>query len=168
MRRAVLGLVLALSACVVPAGPPAGVALVRAEPRAGATPPLARGETQLVVRAVSASAPGQEVTGAACRAESTYFAAEFVAPAAIRLPDYGAASPSVDVRCSAGGALGVAVARPEAVWQRGFGGFPAVGVSVGTGTSSGVGVGVGWVGGGAGVSTGEPVIRYPDLRVPLG
>jgi hypothetical protein len=168
MRRAVLGLVLVLTACTSPAGPPAGTALVRAEPRPSAAPPLARGETQLLVRAVSASAPGQEVAGAACRAESAYFTAAFVAPAAIRLPDYGSASPPVTVRCRAGGGSGIAVARPEAVWQRGLGGFPAVGVSVGTGGMSGVGVGVGWVGGGAGVSTGEPVIRYPDLRVPLG
>ena len=56
---------------------------------------------------------------------------------------------------------------PEAVWSRGVGGWPAVGISVGTGSNNGVGVGLGWYGGGAGVSTGEPVVRYPDVRVPL-
>jgi len=43
----------------------------------------------------------------------------------------------------------------------------SVGISVGTGSYEGVGVGVGWWGGGTGVSTGEPVVRYPEVRVPL-
>jgi len=53
------------------------------------------------------------------------------------------------------------------VWNRGMGGWPAVGISVGTGDLSGVGVGLGWYGGGAGVSSGEPAVRYRDLLVPL-
>lgn len=166
MRRALVGLMLCLSACAVPTGPPAGVQSVQAEQWAGVPLPLARGETQLVVRAVAAT--GQEVAGASCQAESPYFTAAFTAPAALRLPDYGQASSSVSVSCSAPGVSGVAVAIPQAVWQSGLGGFPAVGISVGTGNSSGVGVGVGWAGGGTGVSSGEPFTRYPDLRVPMG
>jgi hypothetical protein len=85
----------------------------------------------------------------------------------VLFPDYGSQAPTVSVTCRAGDASGTAVAAPEAVWNRGLGGWPAVGVSVGTGTSNGVGVGMGWYGGGAGVSTGEPAIRYPEVRVPL-
>lgn len=164
IQHAVLGALLALGACAVPGGAPAGLASIRAEPRAGAEPPLARGETQLVVRAVAEGVPTQELVGASCRADSAYFTASFVAPAVVRLPDYGDRAPSITVRCSDGTRSGTAVARPEAVWQRGFGGFPVVGVAVGTG-GPGVGVGVGWQGGGTGA--GVPAIRYPELRVPL-
>jgi hypothetical protein len=164
IQHAVLGALLALGACAVPVGSPAGLASVRAEPLAASGPPLARGETQLVVRAVAEGAPGQELAGASCRADSAYFTAAFVAPAVVRLPDYGDRAPSITVRCSDGTRSGSAVARPEAVWQRGFGGFPVVGVAVGTG-GAGVGMGVGWQGGGAGAAA--PAIRYPELRVPL-
>jgi hypothetical protein len=169
MRRMICGVMLVLGGCVAPAGtPPTGVPAVRAEARPGVTLPAARGETQLVVRAVPAGATGQQLQGPACRAESPYFTADFAAPATVLFPDYGSAAPPVTVTCRAGETSGSAVAQPEAYWQRGIGGWPAVGVSVGTGGWEGVGVGVGWYGGGYGASQGTPVIRYPELRVPMG
>ena len=85
----------------------------------------------------------------------------------VLFPDYGSQAPTVSVTCRAGNLSGTAISVPEAVWSRGVGGWPAVGISVGTGSNNGVGVGLGWYGGGVGVSTGEPVVRYPDVRVPL-
>lgn len=168
MRRSMLVAALLLSACAVPpAGAPPGATTVRAQPRPDTALPLARGETQLAVRAVSATAPDRDVAGATCRAESAYFTADFAAPALILFPDYGASAPAVTVRCRAGSAAGTAVAQPEAAWAGGMGGWPSVGISVGTGNQSGVGVGLGWWGGGA-TQAGSPVIRYPELRIPLG
>jgi hypothetical protein len=160
------GAALALAACVSPEAEPPGVETVRPVSRAGVAVPLAGGETAMLVRAVPAGAPGQELRGAACRAESTYFTAEFTAPARLLMPDYGATAPVVTVRCRADDAQGSASAVPEAAWSGGMGGWPAVGVSVGTGDWDGVGVGVGWWGGGAG--TGTPTVRYRELRVPVG
>jgi hypothetical protein len=161
------GAALLLAGCVPPTPAPPGAAMTRAEPRPGVTPPLASGEAQLVVRAVPAGVPREELVGASCRAESPYFTASFTAPAVVLLPDYGSAQPPVTVTCRSGTTSGTAVAQPEAVWQRGMGGWPAVGVSVGTGDVSGVGVGLGWYGGGVGTQSGRPVVRYPELRVPL-
>ena len=166
MRKLACGLLLIVAGCATPGPVPPGVTTVRAEPRA-ADLPLARGEARLVVRAVSAAAPSEEIAGASCRAESRYFTASFTAPAVVLFPDYGSGAPTVSVTCRAGASSGTAVSAPEAVWSRGAGGWPAVGVSVGTGSNNGVGVGLGWWGGGGGVSTGEPVVRYPDVRVPL-
>jgi hypothetical protein len=164
----ICGVLLVVAGCVAPAGsPPAGVPTMRAEARPGTALPAARGETQLVVRAVPAGAPGEQVQGAVCRAESPYFTADFASPATVLVPDYGSAAPPVTVTCRAGEASGTAVAQPEAFWQRGLGGWPAVGISVGSGDWDGVGVGMGWYGGGYGASQGTPVIRYPELRVPL-
>jgi hypothetical protein len=157
-----------LAACVAPAGPPPpDVASVRAEPRPGTVAPIARGETTLVVRAVPAGTSGQEIRGAACRAESDYFVADFASPAQIRMPDFGEAAPVVTVTCRNGAATGAAAATPERAWSGGLGGWPAVGVSVGTGDVQGVGVGVGWYGGNVGGTSGAPVVRYRELRVPL-
>ena len=123
-----------MAGCVAPAGPaPEGVASVRAEPRPGVVAPIARGETTLVVRAVPAGASGQELRGAACRAESAYFTADFRSPAQLLMPDFGEAAPVVTVTCRDGAASGTAAATPERAWSGGLGGWPAVGVSVGTG-----------------------------------
>jgi hypothetical protein len=169
MRKLACGLLLGLAGCAAQGPMPAGVTAVRVEQRPGVTPPLAQGEARLVVRAVPAAAPaGQELVGAACTAASPYFTASFASPAVLLFPDYGSAAPQVTVTCRSGSASGTAVATPEATWSRGLGGWPAVGVSVGTGNNSGVGVGMGWYGGGTGVSTGAPVIRYRDLSVPVG
>lgn len=168
MRKLACGLFVTLAACAAQAPVPAGVATVRAAPASNATLPLARGEARLVVRAVPAATPAQEIAGADCRAESRYFVASFRSPAVVLFPDYGSQAPTVSVTCRAGQLSGTAVSAPEAVWSRGAGGWPAVGVSVGTGSNSGVGVGLGWYGGGAGVSSGEPAVRYPEVRVPLG
>jgi len=165
MKLVVCGVVLALAGCVAGGGAPPGVTTVRAEARPGATLPLARGETQLVVRAVPAGAAGQELRGAACRAESPYFTAQFASPAMILMPDYGAAAPPVSASCRAGTASGTGVAQPEAVWSGGLGGWPAIGVSVGTGDVQGVGVGLGWYGGNVGGTQGAPVTRFRELRV---
>jgi hypothetical protein len=169
MRSTWLGLSagLILAGCVPPAAAPPGAAMVRVEARPGATLPLAGGETQLVVRAVPAVGTGQELVGAACRAESPYFMASFSSPAVLLMPDYGNAAPPVTVTCRSGSGTGTATAQPEALWQRGLGGWPAVGISVGTGDVSGVGVGLGWYGGGTGVQQGAPVVRYPELLVPI-
>ena len=167
MRKLACGMLLVLAGCATPGAAPSGVPAVRAAPRDGADLPLARGETRLVVRTVSAAAPTEEVAGASCRAESRYFVATFASPAVVLFPDYGPQAPTVSVTCRAGTLSGTAVSAPEAVWSRGAGGWPAVGISVGTGSSNGVGVGLGWYGGGGGVSTGEPFVRYPDVRVPL-
>lgn len=167
-RLAGLAPALLAAACVAPAGPaPNGIAVVRAEPVAGAPVPLARGETALLVRAVPAGTTGQELRGAACRAETPYFTADFRAPAQILMPDYGEAAPVVSVTCRSGDLAGSAAAAPERAWSGGLGGWPAVGVSVGTGGNSGVGVGLGWYGGSAGATSGVPVVRYRELRVPL-
>jgi hypothetical protein len=166
MQKLACGLLLVLAGCATQGALPPGMATVRAEPRA-ADLPLARGETRLVVRTVDAAAPGTEIPGASCRAESRYFTADFASPAVLLFADYGASAPTVSVTCQSGTRSGTAVSAPEAVWNRGAGGWPAVGISVGTGSNNGVGVGMGWYGGGAGASTGEPVVRYPDVRVPL-
>ena len=167
---AAMGVAGGVAGCVAPGAAPPGVETVRVDRKAGVAAPLASGETQLVVRAVPAGAPaGQELRGAQCLAEAPYFRAEFASPARILLPDYGSEAPAVTVTCRSGTATGTAVAEPQAAWQGGLGGWPAVGVSVGTGTDSGVGVGFGWWGGGGvGASGGVPVVRYPELRIVVG
>jgi hypothetical protein len=167
MRRWLLGLVTGLAACAAGSGGDASLPTVRPSPVAGATLPPARGEAELVVRAVQASAPGRDIAGATCSATSPYFAATFTPPARLLVPDFGAAAPTVTVACEAGKAGGSALVAPEAVWSGGIGGWPAVGISVGTGNMSGVGVGVGWWGGSTGASAGVPVTRYPAVRIPL-
>jgi hypothetical protein len=157
-----------LGACVAPGAAPPGVGTVSATRTAGVQAPLASGETQIVVRAVPAGAPDQELHGAQCVAESPWFRSEFASPARVLVPDYGTQSPPVTVTCRSGTATGSAVAQPQAAWSGGLGGWPAVGVSVGTGDSSGVGVGFGWWGGGVGTYGGAPVVRYPELRVVVG
>ena len=140
MRVLALMAAVGVAGCVAPGAAPPGVETVRAERRADVSAPLASGETQLVVRTVAAGAPaGQELVGARCVAESAYFRAEFASPARVLLPDYGAQAPAVSVTCRSGTATGSAVAAPQAAWQGGLGGWPAVGISVGTGTNSGVG-----------------------------
>ena len=170
MRALALMAAIGVAGCAAPAAAPPGVETVRAERKAGVSAPLASGETQLVVRTLPAGAPaGQELRGARCVADSPYFRAEFASPARILLPDFGAAAPAVTVTCRSGAATGTAVAAPQAAWQGGLGGWPAVGVSVGTGNSSGVGVGFGWWGGGGvGAAGGVPVVRYPELRIVVG
>lgn len=156
-----------VAGCVAPGAAPPGVATVRAERVAREGAPLASGETQVVVRTVAAGS-GQEVAGVPCVADSPYFRASFASPARVLLPDFGTQAPPVSVTCRSGTATGSAVAQPQAAWEGGLGGWPAVGMSVGTGTNSGVGVGVGWWGGGgAGASGGTPVVRYPDVRVVM-
>lgn len=157
---------LALGACAATGGAP-GLATVSVSPVPGATPPVARGETQLVVRAVPAGGGAGEVQGATCEAVSPYFSARFTAPARLLMPSYGAESPQITVTCSAGGAPASVVVAPTQAWSGGLGGWPAVGVSVGTGNAGGVGVGFGWYGGGYGASGGVPVVRYGEVRVPV-
>jgi len=167
-KLAGLGLAMMLAACVAPVGPaPEGVASVRAEPLPEVAAPVARGETSLLVLAVPADTRGQEIRGAACRAESAYFAAEFTAPAQLLMPDFGEAAPVVTVSCRTATASGSAAATPERAWSGGLGGWPVVGMSVGTGDAQGVGVGLGWYGGGVGGTAGAPVVRYRELRVAL-
>lgn len=166
MRRVALGLLIGLAGCaggVTDSSLPA----IRPGPVAGATLPPAQGEAEIVVRAVSASAPGQEIAGADCTASSAYFTASFAPPARLLVPDFGAAAPTVTVACKAGSAAGSALVAPEAVWSGGVGGVPSIGISVGTGNRSGVGVGLGWWGGGVGANAGVPVTRYPAVRIPL-
>ena len=92
---------LLVAGCVAPAGPaPEGVASVRAEPRPGVVAPIARGEATLVVRAVPAGASGQELLGAACRAESDYITADFRSPAQLLMPDFGEGAPVPPARRS--------------------------------------------------------------------
>ncbi|HPG23304.1 MAG TPA: hypothetical protein PLH75_11010 [Amaricoccus sp.] len=156
---------LALAGCASTAAPP-GLPTVSASPTPGATAPVARGETQLIVRAVPAGGVG-ELQGASCEAVSPYFSARFTAPARLLMPSFGAESPQVTVTCAAGAASGSVVAAPTQAWSNGLGGWPAVGVSVGTGNAGGVGVGFGWYGGGYGASGGVPVVRYGEVRVPV-
>jgi hypothetical protein len=167
LRAAAVALLLAGCAEMAPPG----TTTVRVEPRSDAEPPLARGETQLVVRAVSAHAPGREFPGAICDANSPYFASRFTAPARLLIPDYGSQTPEIMVSCEANGASGRATVAPQASYSGGGFGAPAVGISVGTGGGwngwggDGVGVGLSWWGGGGGY--GEPLVRYPALRVPM-
>ena len=156
---------LALAGCAT-TGPVPGLPTVSVSPVAGALPPDARGETQLLVRAVPSGGVG-ELQGAQCEAVSPYFSARFTAPARILMPSYGAESPQVTVTCSAGGVSGTQVVAPTQAWSGGLGGWPAVGVSVGTGNAGGVGVGLGWYGGGYGAGAGVPVVRYGEVRVPV-
>lgn len=167
MRHWLFGVVMGLGACAAGGMSDSSLPVVRTQPVSGATLPAARGEADLVVRAVSPGAPGQEIAGAACNARSPYFSASFNPPARLLIPDYGAAAPSVTVACEAGDAEGSVLVPPEAVWDGGLGGWPSVGISVGTGNSSGVGLGVGWWGGGYGGTAGVPVTRYPAVRIPL-
>lgn len=167
MRRLLLGLVMGLAGCAAGGASDTSLPAIRPGPVKGATLPPAQGESEIVVRAVSAAAPGQEIAGAGCTASAPYFKADFTAPARLLVPDFGAAAPTVTVTCQAGTAKGSALVAPEAAWSGGLGGWPAVGVSVGTGNQSGVGVGFGWWGGGVGASTGVPVTRYPAVRVTL-
>ena len=129
LRAAALALLLAGCAEMAPPG----TTTVRVEPRSDAEPPLARGETELVVRAVSADAPGREFPGAVCDAVSPYFASRFMAPARLLIPEYGSLTPEVTVSCEAGGVSGRATVAPEATYSGGGFGGPAVGISVGTG-----------------------------------
>jgi hypothetical protein len=140
---------------------------VQVTPTRGATWPAARGEAELVMRAVGRDAAGaeRELAGVPCRATTPYYAAEFETPARLLLPDFGPASPTVTVTCRAGAAEGHGEAPPRAVQGGGLYGWPAVGVSVGTGDWSGVGVGVSWYGGETGWTAGSPVVRYGPLRV---
>jgi hypothetical protein len=158
--------VLALAGCATTGGSP-GLPSVSVSPVAGVTAPVARGETQLVVRALPAGGVGSELQGVACEAVSPYFSVQFTAPARILMPSYGAESPPVTVTCSAGGAPGSVTVAPTQAWSGGLGGWPAVGVSVGTGNAGGVGVGLGWYGGGYGAGGGVPVVRYGEVRVPV-
>jgi hypothetical protein len=169
MRKTALASLLLVAGCVAPGPGPANVEAVRAVPRqsAATAAPLATGESQLTIRAVSRDDPGQEYVGATCIAETPWSRTEVTAPVLLLMPDYGAASPNVTVTCRSGKLTGTAVAVPEAAWSGGLAGWPAVGVSVGTGNSGGVGVGFGWWGGGAGTQSGVPVTRYHELRVPL-
>lgn len=168
MRRLLLGLLTGLAACAAGGtGSDASLPAVRPGPVKGATLPPAQGEAEIVVRAVQASAPGQDIAGASCTATSPYFAATFAPPARLLVPDLGAAAPTVTVTCEAGSARGSALVAPQAAWSGGAGGWPAVGISVGTGNRSGVGVGLGWWGGGVGATAGVPVTRYPAVRIPL-
>ena len=173
LRAAALALLLVGCAEIAPPGTTPGTTTVQVEPRSDAEPPLARGETQLVVRAVSADAPGREFPGAVCEAISPYFASRFTAPARLLIPDYGSQSPEVTVSCEARGASGRATVAPQASYSGGGFGAPAVGISVGTGggwngwDGDGVGVGLSWWGGGGGGGYGEPLVRYPALRVPM-
>ncbi len=169
MRKSGFCCLLLLAGCVAPGPGPANVPAVRAVARPSATPaPLATGESQLTVRAVSRADPTQEYVGATCVAETPWSRTEFAAPALLLLPDYGTATPNVTVNCRSGKLTGSGVAVPEAAWSGGLAGWPAVGVSVGTGNSGGVGVGFGWWGGGVGTQTGVPVTRFHELRVELG
>lgn len=160
---------LALAAGCTPTtgGAPVPEAPVRVTAAPAATWPPARGETAMVVRAVSRDAQGaqQELVGARCAAASSLYAAEFDAPARVLLPDFGSASPVVTVTCRAGEAEGSAQVQPELRGTGGFYGWPAVGISVGTGDFEGVGIGMGWYGGGTGMSSGNAAVRYPSLRV---
>ena len=167
MRRLLLGLLTGLAACAAGGTSDTSLPAVRPGPVKGVALPPAQGEAELVVRAVQASAPGQDIAGATCSASSPYFLATFAPPARLLVPDFGAAAPTVTVTCQAGRAKNSVLVAPQAAWSGGAGGWPAVGLSVGTGTRSGVGVGVGWWGGGLGASSGVPVTRYPAVRVPL-
>ena len=162
-------LAVTLTAACAPTGTPLPEEPVRVAPTRGADWPAARGETALVVRAVSRDARGaqRELVGARCTAASPLYSAEFAVPARVLLPDFGPASPAVTVACRAGAAQGRAESRPELAGTGGFYGWPAVGISVGTGDVSGVGVGLGWYGGGAGWGSGTAAMRYPALRVVL-
>jgi hypothetical protein len=168
MRTCLILILAAAAACAAPQGAPPGDP-VRVTPARGVAWPPARGEAQLVVRAFAQSPDGtlQEIAGARCTATSPLYGAEFAAPARLLLPDFGPASPPVEAVCRAGEAEGRATSVPEPFWNRGFGGWPAIGISVGTGDFDGVGVGMGWYGGGTGWSGGQPSSRYPALRVVL-
>ena len=87
---------------------------------AGVAAPVARGETQLIVRTVTAGAPGQELVGAACVADTPWFQAKFTSPARILMPDLGASAPTVTVTCRSGTATGTAAAPPVAAWSEGW------------------------------------------------
>ena len=146
MRTLALMAAVGVAGCVAPAAAPPGVETVRAERKAGVA-----GAARAAARPSSwcgrcrpARPPGRSSGAPRCVADSPYFRAEFASPARILLPDFGAAAPAVTVTCRSGTASGTAVAAPQAAWQGGLGGWPAVGVSVGTGDDSGVGVGFGW------------------------
>ena len=136
---AALAAAIGVAGCAVPGAAPPGVATVSATRTAEVPAPLASGETQIIVRAVPAGAPDQELRGALCVAEAPWFRAEFASPARVLVPDFGTQAPPVTVTCRSGTASGSAVAQPQAAWSGGLGGWPAVGVSVGTGGYSGVG-----------------------------
>jgi hypothetical protein len=165
MRAWVSGVLMLMAGCVVQEAAPPGVETVRAEAKEGVEPPVARGETQLVVRAIPAETQGLELRGAACEADSPWFKAEFASPGRVLMPDYGAEAPVVAVTCRSGKAVGTGQAQPEPAWSGGLGGWPAIGISVGTGNAAGAGIGLGWYGGGVGTAGGVPVVKYPELRV---
>ena len=170
MRTLALAAVIGVAGCAVPGSAPPGVETVRAERRADVPAPLARGETQLVVRAVPAGAAGQELTGAACVASSAYFRAEFASPARILVPDFGAESPPMTVTCRSGHGLG----DRRVVAAGGLAGRPrrlAGGRHLGRhrdefrrrASASAGAAAAAW-----GLPGGVPVVRYPELRVVVG
>lgn len=159
--RNVLNLVLVLGGCVEsPTLGPAGLLVHRAETINPVSQP-AQGEAEIIVLAVGAD--GTLRPGADCTAESVHARAAFPAPARLLVPHFGAASPVFAITCRDTGGQGTIQVTPRMAGARGFGGWPAVGISVNSG--GGMGVGVGWQGGSA--ATGVALVIYPEARVVL-
>ena len=157
-RWGAMVLALCAAACAVERTPP-GAEVVGVTPVEGAAWPAREGTAGLTVRTVATDPAGatKELRGAACTATSALYAARFRTPARLALPDFGEASPPVEVTCAAGAGEGSGTATP--VGGRGLGGWPALGMSVSSREAS-----ASASAGGAAASA-RGLVRYPELRV---
>ena len=71
---------------------------------AGMDVPAYRGTTAVEIRTFHRAM--KELEGARCQLDSGFYRAEFLSPANVIVPNYGAASPSVFVSCTAPGLFG--------------------------------------------------------------
>lgn len=157
-----LGLLM-IAACAVRDDLPAGANTARAVSKPAASAIEARGETQLVVRTFDSA--GQEILGAACKAEASLFAAEVLTPGRILLPYYAEASPPVLVSCTSGTLVGSRTVGIQSTRSGGGVAWPSVGVSVNSEGGVGLGLGLGYYGGRSGPS--ETAYVYPPVDIVL-
>lgn len=152
----------ACAACAPVAGPGPALPVVPAEVEPGAAAGVS-GETRFAVDARRDGAP----VAADCSVEGAGFRAAFVAPAAVAIPSFGAASGAVRVACAGGGGRSAITLMPAMRPTAGYGGvYPTIGVGVGTGGGSGVSIGGFW-GGGTWGPQGGYAVRYPDVTLDL-
>ncbi|WP_424926492.1 hypothetical protein [Amaricoccus tamworthensis] len=127
--------------------------------RTGVSLPPAYDVSDLVI--VTVTPDNHMIRGAVCEATSPYSTIVVTTPARARFPDFDAASPPINVTCSAGGLKGEAVSEPA--WRSAATyGYPTYGL--GWNSWYGPAVNVGWYGGYYGR---RATIRYPQVDVVL-
>jgi hypothetical protein len=131
-----------------------GLPSTRAEARPDAMTPPGRRDLGVSVRTFAPGPDGAlaQVAGATCRVTAGSFAATFVTPGRLVLPDLGPDAPPVAADCTAGALAGSAAVAPDFRWIPGGGNPPER-----------VLWGLGWTYGFEKVGP----VRYPPLAVTL-